>query len=114
MATRSKGKPFRRTTGGPSPSVEQILTTLRAHLPELRERYGVRNLWAFGSYVRGEAKKKSDLDLLVEFDQAPTFFEFVRLERHIGELLGVKVDLVMKTALKPGIGARILREVVPV
>ena len=114
MATRSQGKPFRHTAGGQAPSVEQILATLRAHLPELRERYGVRNLWAFGSYVRGEAKKKSDLDLLVEFDQAPTFFEFVRLERHIGELLGVKVDLVMKTALKPGIGARILREVVPV
>jgi predicted nucleotidyltransferase len=91
-----------------------LLSTLRAHLPELRAQYHVRNLWAFGSYVRGEVKKRSDLDLLVEFDRAPTFFEFVRLERQIGELLGLKVDLVMRTALKPAIGARILEEIVPI
>jgi len=106
MATRSRG--------GPSPRTEQLLSTLRAHLPELRAQYHVRNLWAFGSYVRGEVKKRSDLDLLVEFDRAPTFFEFVRLERQIGELLGLKVDLVMRTALKPAIGARILEEIVPI
>ena len=115
MATRSQGKPFRRTTGGQAPSVEQILALLRAHLPELRERYGVRNLWAFGSYVRGEAKKKSDLDLLVEFDDHPlTLLGFIGLERHLSELLGVKVDLVEKSVLKPAIGRCILEEVVPV
>jgi len=106
MATRSHTKL--------SPNVGQILAALRAHMPELRAKYRVRNLWAFGSYVRGEMKRRSDLDLLVEFDQAPTLFEFVRLERHLAELLGVKVDLVMKTALKPSIGERILEEVVPV
>jgi len=98
----------------PSPRVEHLIDTLREHMPELREQWGVRALGVFGSHVRGEQRKKSDLDLLVEFDRAPTFFEFVRLERHIGELLGVKVDLVMRTALKPTIGARILEEVVPV
>ena len=106
MATRSRR--------GSSPNVEQLLSTLRAHMPELREQYHVRNLWAFGSYVRGEAKRRSDFDLLVEFDQVPTLFEFVRLERQIGDLLGLKVDLVMKTALKPAIGARILEEIVPI
>lgn len=94
--------------------VEELLGLLRAHLPELRERWAVRSLWAFGSFVRGEASRASDLDLLVEFDRAPTLFEFVRLERHIRELLGVKVDPVMKTALKPTIGARIMEEAVPV
>jgi len=106
MATRRHSRP--------SLEVERLLATLRVHMPELREQYHVRNLWAFGSCVRGEAKRRSDLDLLVEFDRAPTFFEFVRLERHIGELLGVKVDLVMRTALKPSIGARILEEIVPI
>jgi hypothetical protein len=104
----------RRSRRESSPKVEQLLSTLRAHMPELREQYHVRSLWAFGSYVRGEAKKRSDLDLLVEFERAPTFFEFVRLERHIGALLGLKVDLVMRTALKPDIGVRILEEIVPV
>ncbi|MGD8237499.1 MAG: nucleotidyltransferase family protein [Armatimonadota bacterium] len=93
---------------------DELLGVLRAHLPELREGWAVRNLWAFGSFVRGEATTGSDLDLLVEFDRAPTLFEFVRLERHIRELLGVSVDLVMRTALKPTIGARILEEAVPV
>lgn len=68
----------------------------------------------FGSYARGDNKLKSDVDLLVEFQRAPTMFEFIRLERHLADLLGVKVDLVMKTSLKPEIGQRILGEVVPV
>ncbi len=116
MATRANSQTSRRAAGAPKPSrhAQGLIRTLRKHLPELREKWGVRTLGVFGSHVRGEQRKKSDLDLLVEFDRAPTFFEFVRLERHIGELLGVKVDLVMRTALKPTIGARVLEEVVPV
>ncbi len=62
----------------------------------------------------GKSKRSSDLDLLVEFDRVPTMFEFVRLERHLTTILGVKVDLVMKTTLKPEIGKRIMSQVVPV
>jgi predicted nucleotidyltransferase len=87
---------------------------LQAHLPELRERYGVRGLWLFGSYLRGEQRKGSDLDVLVEFDRVPSFFEFMRLERYLSELLKMKVDLVMKSALKPAIGRHILEEAQPV
>jgi predicted nucleotidyltransferase len=74
----------------------------------------VRALWVFGSHVRGGQRMRSDLDLLVEFDDPPTFLEFVRLERQLSQLLGVKVDLVMKSALKPAIGRRILEEIVSV
>lgn len=115
MATRPQRKPSRRSARAQAPSVEQILATLRAHLPELRETYGVRSLGLFGSYVRGQAKKRSDLDLLVEFDDRPlSLFGFIRLERHLSELLGAKVDLVERSALKPAIGRRILEEVVQV
>ncbi len=86
---------------------------LQRHLPELRERYRVKSLGIFGSYVRGDQKKRSDLDVLVEFDRAPTLFQFVDLENHLSELVGIKVDLVTKSALKPAIGQRILAEVVP-
>jgi hypothetical protein len=103
------------TSSGKLPArVERLIGLLRSHLPALQQRYGVRTLGVFGSYIRGEEGKTSDLDLLVEFDRAPTLLEFVRLERHVSELLGVSVDLVMKTALKPAIGRRILEEVVPV
>ena len=95
-------------------ALEEIIHTLKYHLPDLQQSHGVKSLGVFGSYARGESKRRSDLDLLVEFDRVPTMFEFVRLERHLSQVLGVKVDLVMKTALKPEIGKRILSEVVPV
>jgi len=91
--------------------LEEIVARLRRHLPELRERYGVTSLGIFGSYLRGEKRPDSDLDLLVEFDDRPlSLLEFVALENELGDLLGVKVDLVDKRALKPAIGRCILEE----
>jgi predicted nucleotidyltransferase len=96
------------------PQLTTFRRTLQKNLPELRARYHVSSLGLFGSFVRGEARKQSDLDVLVEYDQAPSFFEFIDLEERLSSLLGTKVDLVMKSALKPRIGERILAEVVPV
>ena len=98
----------------PRTTLEAVLHTLKSIMPDLEKIHGVRSLGVFGSYAKAVTKRKSDLDLLVEFDRVPTMFEFVRLERHLTAVLGVKVDLVMKTALKPEIGKRILAEVVPV
>lgn len=92
-------------------TLAEILRRLRACLPELRERYGVTSLGVFGSYVRQEQTSKSDLDILVAFAEAPTFFQFIDLEDELSRLLDKKVDLVMKSALKPRIGERILSEV---
>ena len=98
----------------PRVTFEEVLNSLKALKPDLKESFGVKSLGVFGSYALGDTKRNSDLDLLVEFDRASTMFEFVRLERHLAKVLGVKVDLVMKTALKPEIGKLILAEVVPV
>ncbi len=78
---------------------------------EFNENYKVKEIGIFGSYVRGEQQEKSDLDILVEFYETIGLFKFVALERYLSQLLGVKVDLVMKSALKPRIGRRILKEV---
>jgi len=91
-----------------------IIKRLRAHLPEISQRFEVKSLSLFGSYVKGRQRKRSDLDILVEFREPPSFFEFLALERHLSELLGVKVDLVMKEALKPAIGKHVLTETVAV
>jgi hypothetical protein len=104
----------RNTKKSPTFQRKKVFQTLQAHLPELRERYGVRELLLFGSYLRGEQRKRSDLDVLVEFDRVPSLFEFIRLERYLSELLKIKVDLVMKSALKPAIGRHILEEAQPV
>ena len=92
----------------------RFVDLLRQYKPVLQERYKVRSLGIFGSYVRSEQKKGSDLDILVEFNEVPSFIQFLQLEHYLSDLLGVSVDLVMKDALKPAIGKRILSEVVPV
>ena len=97
-----------------SVTLEDALHTLRAHLPEIYQRYDVRSLGIFGSFVRGEQEGRSDLDVLVEFVSPPTFFQFVEMEDYMSQLLGVRVDLVMRSALRPHIGKRVLSEVVPV
>lgn len=92
----------------------EFIRLLRDHLPELRERYGVKSLGIFGSYVRGEEQEGSDLDVLVEFSRVPDLFDFVALKLELSELLRVNVDLVMKKGLKQRIGQRILAQVVEV
>lgn len=91
--------------------VETYRSKLQAMLPELKTAYNVSYIGLFGSYVRGENTPESDLDVLVEFSRTPTIFRFVHLENYLSDSLGVKVDLVMKNALKPNIGKHILNEV---
>ena len=97
------------------PDLDEIRTTLRKHKPELRERFGVVSLGVFGSWVRNEQTEQSDLDLLVDFDERPlSLLDVVAAENYLSDLLGVKVDLVERAALKPAIGGHILREVVAI
>jgi predicted nucleotidyltransferase len=82
--------------------------------PILKEKFQVETIGVFGSYVRGEQTKKSDVDVLVEFgkDAHVGLFRYVELEVFLSDQLGVKVDLVAKGGLKPSLEERILSEVV--
>jgi len=115
MSTATTKSPLKTKHAQQRPhlSLTQAQETLRAQLPLVRERYGVSALWLFGSYVRGEQRSRSDLDVLVEFVRPPTLWEFSALQRHLSETLGLSVDLVMKSTLKPAIGRQILSEAVP-
>jgi len=93
---------------------DRICVVLRQHLPELQRRYRVRALWLFGSHARGEPRRRSDIDVLVEFSETPSLLELARLQRELSLLLGKRVDLALKDALKPHIGKRILEEAIPV
>ncbi len=92
--------------------IDKFRQTLIEHKKELRREYNLKIIGLFGSYVRGEQKKKSDLDVLVEFSKPIGLLKFGSLEDYLSELTGVKVDMVTKSALKPGIGRYILKEVV--
>lgn len=92
--------------------VNGLKKVLAEHKRELRLRFKVKDIGVFGSFVRGEQKKASDVDVLVEFVEPVGFFEFLALEDYLSELLSSKVDLVSKKALKPRIRERVLKEVV--
>ncbi|NOZ83618.1 MAG: nucleotidyltransferase family protein [Epsilonproteobacteria bacterium] len=83
---------------------------LRKIMPLLQSKYNVATLEIFGSYARGEADGDSDLDLLVSFKEPPTLLKFIELENFLSDTLQIKVDLVMKSALKHRIGRKILSE----
>jgi len=93
-------------------SLNEINQIIKEHKPELEEKFKVKEIGVFGSYVKGEQNKRSDLDILVDFREPVGLFEFMDLEEYLKNLLGVKVDLVTREALKPRIGEYILREVV--
>ena len=97
-------------------TVDQIKKTLTDYKEELKQNYQVKEIGIFGSYVRGEQKKKSDIDILVEFDESSklSLLDFIGLENYLTDILGVKVDLVEKGSLKPRIGKHVLEEVVAV
>ncbi len=82
-------------------NVHEILLLLRENFKFLQKKYHVKELKLFGSYVRGEQKKGSDIDIIVIFDETPTFFEFIRLEDELSKILGCRVDLVTEDAISP-------------
>jgi len=94
--------------------IEEIKKKLAELKPSLKEEFKVTSIGVFGSYLRGEERRGSDLDVLVEFEESAglSLLDFVGLENYLSDVLGVKVDLVEKSALKPRIGKRILEEVV--
>ena len=94
--------------------LERYRCLIRERLPVLRDRFHVATLGLFGSRVRGDARPSSDLDVLVTFDVKPGLIGFIEVQDYLSDELGVKVDLVLRNALKPSVGESILQEVVPV
>jgi len=94
--------------------LSRIIHILEEHKEEIKRKYQVKEIGIFGSYIRGEQREESDLDILVEFEEDAKIglLKFINLENYLSELLGIKIDLVEKSALKPRIGKHILEEVV--
>jgi len=78
---------------------------------EILKKYKVNKVGIFGSYVSGKPRKKSDVDLLVEFDEVIDLFDFVHLTDEINQILKAKVDLATPDAVKPYIRPKIMKEV---
>jgi uncharacterized protein len=93
--------------------VKEVLQAEKLHL---YQEYGVTEIGVFGSYVRGEQKDGSDLDILVTLTDPPriSLLGLVNLQNYLSDLLDVKVDVALKDNLKKRIGRRILEEVEPI
>ena len=91
---------------------EEIIQTLKEHKEEIREKYSVKEIGLFGSFARGEQKKRSDVDILVEYNELPGLLKFIELERYLQKLIRKKVDLVEKEGIRKELRSIILSEVI--
>ncbi|MCI5177762.1 MAG: DNA polymerase beta [Candidatus Electrothrix sp. AW3_4] len=96
--------------------MENSLDAVKHRLAEqkslLKNKYKIIRLGIFGSYIRGEQQSGSDVDVLIDYDKAPSLIELIEIENMLSDLLGLKVDLVTSKGLKPQLRQRILDEVV--
>ncbi len=93
-------------------SLDEIRQILEDHKPLLRRRYKVREIGLFGSYVRGEQREQSDLDVLVEFDEPVSLLDLAALGVFLSDLLGIKVDVVPKRDLREELKQGVLEQAV--
>lgn len=93
-------------------TLNEIKKTLRKHKAEVVRDYNVKEIGIFGSLVRGEQKKRSDIDILVEFGELPDVFLLIDLEDYLRKILKKKVDLVRKGAIRPELKEIISKEVI--
>lgn len=95
-------------------TLDEMRTIIRSHRKVLAEKYGVAVTGIFGSYVRGEQKRRSDIDLLAEILRPISLLEIVGAELYLSDILGEKVDLVPKRDVREELRAGIFEEAVSV
>ena len=79
--------------GGPDPIFAKAAKKLKS--------YGAKKAYVFGSYARGDQRKDSDLDIIVEFSGRKSLLDFVRIQQDLSDFLGVKVDLLSEDSISP-------------
>lgn len=89
--------------------IRQVLSLQKQSICEI---YRITEIGIFGSYARGDDTETSDLDILVDYETAPTLIMLVELRDYLSKIFGIKVDVVTKNGLKPRIRERVLAEVV--
>jgi predicted nucleotidyltransferase len=95
-------------------NIDEAMAILKEHKAEVEQKYRVREIGIFGSFVRGEQKQRSDIDILVEFAprNIPGLMTLCEMERYLQRLLKKKVDVVIKSGIRPELKKGILKEVV--
>jgi len=93
-------------------SLEEIRELIEQHRPELKRQFHVEKIGVFGSYARGDQKKRSDIDFLVTFDKAINYLELAGLKIYVEELTGLKSDVAPSHNLRPEFRENVYNEVI--
>ena len=88
--------------------IEKIKKILAEYKPMLSKEFKVKEIGLFGSYLRGEERPNSDLDIVVTFSQPVSLLDLVKLENYLTSLTGIKVDVVPKKDIRPELKKEIL------
>jgi len=94
--------------------MQEIISNHREQILSLAEKYGASNVRVFGSFARGTADEKSDVDFLVNLAPGRSLFDLGGLLYELQELIGRRVDIVTPAGLRPRIRDRVLREATPI
>jgi predicted nucleotidyltransferase len=94
--------------------IQEILSKHREQILSLAEKHGASDVRVFGSFARGTADEKSDVDFLVNLAPGRSLFDLGGLLYELQELIGRRVDVVTPAGLRPRIRDRVLREATPI
>lgn len=95
-------------------SSQEIINKIRGEKSFLATNYSVSEIGLFGSVARGEENEKSDIDLMVSFEDKKlvSLFDMIKLKHYFEDLLGKKTDLVHKPMIKSNLKSQILKEAI--
>ncbi len=82
-------------------TLHEIIKILSRHKEELGKKYKIKEIRIFGSCVKEEQKESSDIDMIVDFEEIPTFVELMKIQEELDRLLDVKVDLLTEESISP-------------
>lgn len=94
-------------------TADEVKAILKQYRDELEQQFKVKSIAIFGSYVRGQQREESDVDLLVEFSSPVSLLHIISLENHLTDLLGVQVDVILRRSIRQELRRAILGEAIP-
>lgn len=95
-------------------SLDEIKAILLECKHELEQKFQVKSLSLFGSYIRGQQNEESDLDILIEFSNPVSLLHIVTVENYLSDLLEIPVDVILERSLRKELKSAILKETIPV
>jgi uncharacterized protein len=93
-------------------SIRELLQSKREKILQIAARHGARKVRVFGSVARGEARRGSDIDFLVEMDEGRSLLDHAALILDLERLLKRPVDVASERGLRPPVRKEVLKDAI--